>query len=114
MAKSSLTELPDKAIISKIYLVRNQKVMIDRDLADLYGVATGNLNKAVKRNIKRFPPDFMFQLSEEEFKNLIFQNGISKWGGTRNDKENKSLAGRLKNYANPELIDRETDIAWSI
>jgi len=43
----------------------------------------GNLNKAVKRNLKRFPDDFMLQLTEEEFKNLIFQNGISKWGGTR-------------------------------
>ena len=61
--------------------------MIDRDLAELYQVTTGNLNKAVKRNIKRFPSDFMFQLTEEEFdvlkKNLIFQNGTSSWGGTR-------------------------------
>ena len=61
--------------------------MLDRDLAELYGVTTGNLNKAVKRNIRRFPPDFMFQLTKEEFyelnRNLIFQNGISSWGGTR-------------------------------
>ena len=57
--------------------------MLDSDLAELYGVTTGNLNKAVKRNFKRFPDDFMFQLSQEEFKNLIFQNGISNWGGTR-------------------------------
>ena len=48
-----------------------------------YDVTTGNLNKAVKRNLKRFPEDFMFQLTEAEFKNLIFQSGISSWGGTR-------------------------------
>ena len=72
---------------SKIYEIRGQKVMLDRDLAELYGVSTGNLNKAVKRNIRRFPPDFMFQLTKEEFEelknNLIFQNGTSRWGGTR-------------------------------
>ena len=55
--------------------------MLDRDLAELYGVTTGNLNKAVKRNIERFPERFMFQLTEQEF--LIFQNGTSSWGGTR-------------------------------
>ena len=57
--------------------------MLDRDLAELYNVTTGNLNKAVKRNEKRFPDDFMFRLTEDEFKNLIFQNGTSTWGGTR-------------------------------
>ncbi len=62
---------------------REHKVMLDKDLAELYGVETFNLNKAVKRNIDRFPEDFMFQLSKEEFQNLIFQNGISSWGGTR-------------------------------
>ena len=70
-------------IQSKIYEIRGQKVMLDRDLAELYQVTTGNLNKAVQRNIKRFPPDFMFQLTKEEFDelkaNLIFQNGISYW-----------------------------------
>ena len=70
-----------------IYVIRGQRVMLDRDLAELYQVTTGNLNKAVKRNIKRFPPNFMFQLTKEEFEelrnNLIFQNGISSWGGTR-------------------------------
>lgn len=61
--------------------------MLDRDLAELYQVTTGNLNKAVKRNIRRFPPDFMFQLTKDEFNrlksDLIFQNGTSNWGGTR-------------------------------
>ena len=74
-------------IQSKIYEIRGHKVMINRDLAELYQVTTGNLNKSVQRNIKRFPSDFMFQLTKEEFDqlktNLIFQNGISNWGGTR-------------------------------
>lgn len=74
-------------IQSKIYEVRGQKVMLDRDLAELYNVTTSNLNKAVKRNIRRFPDDFMFQLTKAEFDelktNLIFQNGTSNWGGTR-------------------------------
>ena len=73
-----------QVIQSKIYEIRGQKVMLDRDLAELYQVTTGNLNKAVKRNLKRFPPDFMFQLTNEEFavlrNNLIFQNGIIKKG----------------------------------
>ena len=74
-------------IQSKIYEIRGHKVMINRDLAELYQVTTGNLNKSVQRNIKRFPSDFMFQLTKEEFDqlktNLIFQNRISNWGGTR-------------------------------
>lgn len=82
--KKSTLMLPDEIISSKIYLIRDTKVMIDKDLAELYGVTTGNLNKAVKRNIKRFPEDFMFQLTKEEFEILKFQFGISSWGGTRN------------------------------
>ena len=68
-----------------IYEIREQKVMLDRDLADLYEVETFNLNKAVKRNIERFPEDFMFQLTKTEWENLIFQNGISstQHGGRR-------------------------------
>ncbi len=76
--------VPEETIMNKIYLIRDQKVMLDRDLAELYGVLTGNLNKAVKRNIKRFPEDFMFQLTKEEFDNLKFQFGTASWGGTRN------------------------------
>lgn len=70
--------LDESSIKSKIYTIRGIQVMLDRDLAELYGVLTKNLNKAVKRNIERFPDDFMFQLSEEEFGNLRFQNGTSK------------------------------------
>ena len=75
--------IPQEVIERKIYLIRGHKVMLDKDLASLYGVATFNLNKAVMRNFDRFPEDFMFQLNIEEYKNLIFQFGISSWGGTR-------------------------------
>lgn len=68
-------------IESKIYEIRGKRVMLDRDLAELYQVTTSNLNKAVKRNIERFPERYMFQLTQDEF--LIFQNGTSSWGGTR-------------------------------
>jgi phage regulator Rha-like protein len=71
-----------QVIQSKIYEIRGKKVIIDRDLAQMYEVSTSNLNKAVKRNIERFPDDFIFQLNNTEF-DLIFQNGTSSWGGTR-------------------------------
>jgi hypothetical protein len=75
--------IPDEIIRNKIFLIREVKVMLDKYLAELYGVSTGNLNKAVKRNMKRFPEDFMFQLNFEEFEILKFQFGRSSWGGTR-------------------------------
>ena len=62
-----------------IYEIREHKVMLDSDLAQLYGVLTKNLNKAVKRNIERFPQDFMFQLTKEEYQNWRFQNGTSSF-----------------------------------
>ena len=68
MAKATKALLiPDDIVMNKIYLIRGQKVMLDRDLAELYGVTTGNLNLAVKRNLKRFPPDFMFRLTKREW-----------------------------------------------
>ena len=70
-------------IQNKIYEIRGQRVMLDFDLAELYEVETRVLNQAVKRNIKRFPSDFMFQLSNKEFDNLMSQIVISSWGGTR-------------------------------
>ena len=70
-------------IRNRIYDIRGRQVMLDKDLAELYGVQTRDLNKAVKRNIERFPADFMFQLTKEETENLMFQNGTSRWGGTR-------------------------------
>lgn len=69
--------VPDESIISKIYLIRGKKVMIDRDLAELYGVETRVLNQAVRRNEKRFPEDFMFQMTDEEMKNWKSQIVIS-------------------------------------
>lgn len=62
---------------SRIFTIRGVQVMFDRDLAEFYGITTGNLNKAVKRNINRFPKDFMFQLTKEEVENLKSQSGTS-------------------------------------
>jgi hypothetical protein len=75
--------VPVEVITNKIYLIRGQKVMLDRDLAELYGVETRVLKQAVKRNITRFPVDFMFELSRAEFNNLRSQIVISSWGGIR-------------------------------
>lgn len=75
--------IPDEIIINKIYFIRGHKVMIDRDLSELYQVETRRLNEQVKRNIKRFPEDFMFQLSQKEFEILMSQNATSRWGGMR-------------------------------
>jgi hypothetical protein len=75
--------IPIERIAQSIRWIRGHKVLLDSDLAILYGVTTGNLNKAVKRNADRFPSDFMFQLKPEELANLKFQLGISNWGGRR-------------------------------
>lgn len=75
--------IPDDLLISKIYLIRGQKVMLDKDLAELYGVETRRLNEQVRRNITRFPSDFMFQLSYDEYQNLKSQFATSSWGGSR-------------------------------
>ena len=75
--------IPDEVVMNQIYYIRDQKVMQDKELAELYQVATGVLNQAVARNIKRFPPDFMFQLTEQEWSNLKSQIVISSWGGRR-------------------------------
>lgn len=78
------TQMVDlNAIQDKIYLIRNQYVMLDRDLAKLYQVETKVLNQAVRRNIKRFPEDFMFKLSYDEVENLRSQFVTSSWGGAR-------------------------------
>ncbi len=75
--------IPDEIITNKIYLIRNQKVMLDRDLAELYQVETKQLKRQVKRNIERFPQDFMFELTNQENENLRSQFGTSSWGGSR-------------------------------
>lgn len=68
--------LPDEAIISKIYLVRGKKIMLDKDLAELYEVKAFRLREQVKRNIERFPENFMFRLTEEETDFMVSQNAI--------------------------------------
>ena len=75
--------VPDERIMQLIRLIRGQKVILDADLARLYEVETKVLVQAVKRNIRRFPEDFMFQLSKEEFDNLRSQSVTSSWGGRR-------------------------------
>jgi phage regulator Rha-like protein len=77
------TLIPDETIMKKIYLLRGSKVMMDRDLADLYKIETKQFKRAVRRNISRFPEDFMFELSPEEFNDLRSQFGTSSWGGPR-------------------------------
>jgi hypothetical protein len=81
--KESKSVVPVERIASRIYLIREQKVMLDQDLAELYEVETRTLVQAVKRNPDRFPDDFMFQLSKAEFENLRSQFVTSNWGGRR-------------------------------
>jgi hypothetical protein len=78
-----LSVIPDEVIASKIYLIRGQKVMLDKDLAELYETETRTLIQAVKRNIDIFPEHFMFQLTNQEFTILRSQTVISSWGGQR-------------------------------
>jgi hypothetical protein len=79
-----LTQLPEEMIATQIYWIRGEKVMLAHDLAKLYGLATKRLNEQVRRNLDRFPEDFMFQLDEEEWSNLRSQFATSRsWGGRR-------------------------------
>lgn len=80
---NALTFSEESDIQKCIITIRGRQVMLDRDLAKIYNVETGRLNEQVKRNIKRFPEDFMFQLTTEEVTNLISHFAISSWGGTR-------------------------------
>ena len=81
MARKDLQVLvADQKILSRIYIFRGQKIMLDEDLAQMYSVETRRLNEQVKRNLKRFPKDFMFTLTEKEYENLMSQNAISSWG----------------------------------
>lgn len=79
----SQTNIPEEFILQKIFFVRERKVMLDSDLAALYGVPTKALKQAVKRNLKRFPDDFMFICTNEEFRNMRSQNVTSNRGGVR-------------------------------
>src|SRR5256885_4070598 len=75
--------IPDALIVNKIYTVRGERVMLDVDLAELYGVTTKRLKEQVRRNLDRFPKRFMFELTAEELENLRSQIATSSWGGTR-------------------------------
>ena len=75
--------IPNEVISNRIYFIRNQKVMLDKDLAELFGVETKRLKEQVKRNITKFPNHFMFQLDENEFEILRSQIATSSWGGSR-------------------------------
>jgi hypothetical protein len=77
--------IPSESIINKIYVFREQKVMLDSDIAELYQVETKRLNEQVKRNLDRFPESFMFQLTKEEWADLKSQNATSSWGGRRRE-----------------------------
>ena len=83
MAKEKSLQIREEVIASSIHFLHGEKVMLDIDLAVLYGVETKQLKPAVKRNIERFPPDFMFELTRPEFENLRRQFGTSSWGGSR-------------------------------
>lgn len=83
MKKENKLSIPDEIVMNKIYVLRGQKVMIDSDLAELYGVETRVLNQAVGRNLERFPEDFMFQLNEKEWNNFTEEKNTSNWGGRR-------------------------------
>ena len=90
VSKAKSLIVPEEVLVNKILLIRGRKVMIDKDIAGLYGVPTKRLNEQVKRNIKRFPKDFMFALTQKEFENLKSQNATSSlpagkagWGGRR-------------------------------
>lgn len=81
--KASGEMIPTERIEGRILMIRGHKVLLDRHLAELYGVTTGNLNKAVDRNTERFPEDFAFRLNPNEYGDLKFHFGTSSWGGTR-------------------------------
>lgn len=81
--KESLIKIVEEKIINKIYLIRDKKVMLDFELASMYNVETKQLKRQVRRNLERFPEDFMFELSHKEFSNLRSQFGTTSWGGTR-------------------------------
>jgi hypothetical protein len=83
MKKENTLMIPDEVVMNKIYLIGGKKVMLDQDLAELYGVETKQLKRAVRRNITRFPNDFMFELTRRESVTLRSQIGTSSWGGTR-------------------------------
>ncbi len=127
MTKIDLPVIPDEIIIDRIYLVRNQKVMIDRDLAILFGIETKVLKQSVKRNIERFPTDFMFEMTKEELVNwrsqivtsnsekmglryapyCFTEQGVTMLSCVLNSKEIKMIFSALKQLLNPPQVSRK-------
>ena len=83
MEKQEVMIISPETIRDKIYIVRGQKVMLDFELAELYGYSTSRFNEQVTNNIKKFDADFMFKLKKEEFRDLISKKSTSSWGGRR-------------------------------
>ena len=82
-AEFEIVEINETLLQSKIYFIRNQKVMLDFELAEIYGYTTTRFNEQVKNNIEKFDEDFMFQLTKDEFENLMSKKSTSSWGGRR-------------------------------
>ncbi len=81
--KQEIVLINEETIQDRIYMIRGQKVMLDFELAEIYGYTTTRFNEQIKNNIEKFDEDFMFQLSKEEFENLMSKKSTSSWGGTR-------------------------------
>lgn len=81
--KNEIMIVDEQSLKDKIYVIRGQQVMLDFDLAEIYGYSTSAFNQQVNRNIEKFDEDFMFRLSDNEFEDLMSQNVISSWGGRR-------------------------------
>ena len=81
--KTEVFVVTEQSLQEKIYYVRGQKVMLDFELAEIYGYTTTRFNEQVKNNIEKFDDDFMFELTKEEFENLISKKSTSSWGGRR-------------------------------
>ena len=114
MAKKELQLLvAEQKILNRIYVVRGEKVMLDRDLAEMFGVDTKVFNQSVKRNLERFPKDFMFALNEKEWKNLRSQFVTSSWGGVRykpnvfTEQGEKEVKGNSKDIENIFMVLKE-------
>ena len=84
MADNEIMIVDERTLKDKLYIIRGQHVMLDFELAEIYGYETGAFNQQVKRNIEKFDQNFMFELTKEEFHNLISQNAISSWGAMKN------------------------------
>ena len=82
-SKLPIIKVSEEIIVEKIYIIHGQKVMLDKDLTEMYGVEVKRLNEATRTNLTRFPKDFMFQLTQDEWNNLKSQIGTSSWGGIR-------------------------------